>query len=106
MPVASVTVSTGIGGRQVPWSLLREPDLATVRLSGRFVKFCSGIICTDVGTSAVPGNVCTCLGLLAVPWCGVRDVLFSKAGMQCGVPLEKENYSSETAGVLMLFFIM
>lgn len=54
----------------------------------------------------MPGNVSTYLSLLAVPWCGGRAVLFRNAGTECAAPLEKENDSSEAAGVLLLFFVV
>lgn len=57
-------------------------------------------------TSAVPGNVSAGLGLLAVPRCGGRDVLFCNAGKECGAPLEKENDCSEAAGVSLLFCVV
>lgn len=103
MPVAAMAVSAGLGGGQVPWSLLWEPELAAARLSGRSVRLCSVIICTEclVGPSAVPGHGSTSLGLPAVPWCGGRDLLFCNAGKGCGTPFEKENDSSEVVGVLL-----
>lgn len=99
--------ASGFRGRQ-RWDWCEAGAVVTPRLSGQFVRLCSGIICTEcrVGTSAVPGHVSTCLGLLALPWCGRRDMLFCNAGTECGAPLEKENYSSEAVRVLLLFCIV
>lgn len=103
-----MAVSAGLGGRQVPWGdscenlTWLQPGCPVGLKSSAVASF----VQRDVGASAVPGRVSACLGLLAVPWCGGRDVLFCNAAMECGAPLEKENDSSEAAGVLLLFLVV